>query len=102
MSSEFLAQLERESEALEHRNGLSSLDLLMLPKGVRGFLQAILRQGKNSAQELSQKWELPANSIQRLLERLEHKGYLSRTEDEGAVYQVNLIHKRRAQLPPEI
>ena len=96
MSSESLMRLELEIEAIECRDGISSLDLLGLPGGVRGLLQVILRQGRTSVRELSQAWSAPEETVQALLMRLAEKGYLVTAEEGEAVYRVNLSHRRRA------
>lgn len=103
MPNGLFERLQDEIEARDRREGIGPVDVLALPKDLRGLIQRIMRRGQVSAAELVQELKSPEEAIEALLQSLVEKGYLARVPETTPLrYKVALGRRRTRQIPTGI
>ncbi len=96
--------LQTELVGLDKVDGISPVDILMLPKAIQSAVRKMLRKAL-TAQELADELSLPVSEAQQLADILVDKGFLLtevRADDHRVIYKVYFAHVHKHEIPLDL
>jgi len=97
-------RLQSEIDRRETVDALSPMDLLALEPELRAIVQALMRRGDATAEEIGAACGMPADEASALLEALVEKGMAARTigDADAPRWRANLGRRRGRTVPAGI
>jgi hypothetical protein len=96
--------LRSELVGLQKVEGITPVDILLLPEAIQRAVRRMLRSALTS-QELAEELRLPAGEAQQLADILVDKGFLqvqARADGAGVAYKVYFARMHRHDIPLEL
>jgi hypothetical protein len=101
--------LSHQSRNRKRESGISVLDLLELPPKQRRIMRVLLRRVEMTYSDLCEVLKampevdrVDVGELEEALDALKELGWLTRTDDQDAIYRVNLRRKAGSRLSREI
>lgn len=96
-------RLQDELDRRHREERLSPIVLLELSDDLRRLVQAIMREGELSTEEVASAVGLSKAEAEKLLPALEKRGFLTSREAGGSIrYKAKLVRRRGRQVPQSI